>query len=148
MGGDFGFEDSYIQRVVSIHAPVWGRLSETIYSLPVLRFQSTPPYGGRRKSFSRPRRRDGVSIHAPVWGATPTRTSQRQTPRVSIHAPVWGATWQLKQDKMWQDFVSIHAPVWGATISAVENGQRKEFQSTPPYGGRRINFWSIGQIAG
>ena len=77
------------------------------------RFQSTPPYGGRRDEMEDDGAYYVVSIHAPVWGATLLRASTLIYPRVSIHAPVWGAT---------------------SGGQAVKAGAL--FQSTPPYGGR------------
>ena len=82
------------------------------------RFQSTPPYGGRHSKFSHGSGQKPVSIHAPIWGATITGECVSGCCCVSIHAPIWGAT----------DFSFTYEPVY-------------EFQSTPPYGGRRVtNF--------
>jgi len=58
-----------------------------------LRFQSTPPRGGRRQRIGDTRNAGLVSIHAPARGATWTREMLEQAlVRVSIHAPARGAT--------------------------------------------------------
>ncbi len=43
----------YVDRAVSIHAPVWGATALVHLIRRRLKFQSTPPYGGRLSSFSR-----------------------------------------------------------------------------------------------
>jgi len=35
---------------ISIHAPAWGATTDGYYGLYILRFQSTPPRGGRLRS--------------------------------------------------------------------------------------------------
>jgi len=107
---------------------------------PPCEFQSTRPYGARRRASPGFACLDAVSIHAPVWGATPnaptlllaTRFQSTRPygarhavlglrpglPRVSIHAPVWGATTVTVLDAL-DTCVSIHAPVWGATLPGI-----------------------------
>ncbi len=123
-------------RAVSIHAPVRGATSWDDASSDAIRFQSTPPCGGRRRrdrltsatgcSFN-PRPRAGgdarplgkqgpgtVSIHAPVRGATGSHVRGMTGHQVSIHAPVRGATGDGAPEVV-VCWVSIHAPVRGAT---------------------------------
>ncbi len=65
---------------------------------------------------------------------------------VSIHAPAWGATARPGRTKRQED-VSIHAPAWGATcIQLLDFIRFREFQSTPPRGGRRALRWINGII--
>ena len=56
--------------VVSIHAPARGATSFSAALNKGLKFQSTPPRGGRRNIQSRGVRTPKVSIHAPARGAT------------------------------------------------------------------------------
>ena len=101
-------------------------------------FQSTRPYGARRKVTrilassagfqpTRPYRARlviahvdhlvrHVSTHAPLWGATTSPFSPSSKPVVSFHAPLWGAT-PLDRLLPRLHVVSIHAPLWGATGS-------------------------------
>ena len=99
---------------VSIHAPAWGATffiffiffikcfnprprmgGDNIYyhmGSMVIRFQSTPPHGGRPKKGKKFYTKPEVSIHAPAWGATTGRGGLKIAHEVSIHAPAWGAT--------------------------------------------------------
>ena len=126
----------------------------------VLWFQSTPPHGGRRRSFSphltslirfNPRPRTGGDVATGVdlipggeFQSTPPhggRHNDTGRPNghifVSIHAPARGAT-----DGHWEEirqlFVSIHAPARGATIAVATAAFVALFQSTPPHGGRPL----------
>ena len=136
MGGDFTLADLQDLTPVSIHAPAWGATLSTPISNTGLRFQSTPPHGGRPSEWVstltwmcfNPRPRMGgdrtksaseaagiVSIHAPAWGATPFfETLGIPACHVSIHAPAWGAT-IVADPPVDGALVSIHAPAWGAT---------------------------------
>ena len=79
-------------HLVSIHAPVWGATSMCRTNSTMPGFQSTLPYGERRKGLIALMSPNPVSIHAPVWGATPEAAEKSVNYLVSIHAPVWGAT--------------------------------------------------------
>ena len=129
-----------VHQQVSIHAPAWGATRRAGSSRFVsVRFQSTPPRGGRRcfcrrsccwwrfnprprvggdKRWILPRHTIKVSIHAPAWGATRYGRVSRCIVNVSIHAPAWGATVQ-GQVRHHSAGVSIHAPAWGATPGLV-----------------------------
>ena len=77
-------------EIISIHAPVWGRVRHiTAYYLGS-KFQFTPPCGGGVKCVYGISVRQ-ISIHAPVWGRG-YYTGERidYGVRISIHAPVWG----------------------------------------------------------
>ncbi len=56
---------------------------------------------------------------------------------VSIHARVWRAT-MMQITKYCRNCVSIHARVWRATKTAGPSQHKAKFQSTPAYGGRRV----------
>ena len=71
---------------------VGGDTTSPILLPPPVRFQSTPPRGGRLLWVGYIQRPDGVSIHAPAWGATLPPTASSRPSEVSIHAPAWGAT--------------------------------------------------------
>jgi len=83
-------------RSVSIHAPTRGATDNIVVGGIGVRFQSTPPRGGRHKGIVGKGAWDGVSIHAPTRGATQYKLEIRQLQNVSIHAPTRGAT--LKPD--------------------------------------------------
>ena len=126
-------------------------------------FQSTPPRGGRRPPPRGWQDYDWkVSIHAPAWGATDDVVTGAFPKGVSIHAPAWGATRHPPEERGALE-VSIHAPAWGATMksSSVSSlnssfnprprvgGDRgalggraafRQFQSTPPRGGRPVIY--------
>ena len=54
---------------------------------------------------------------------------------VSIHAPAWGASYPGGvSPATWP--VSIHAPAWGASRHVQRPASARQFQSTPPRGGR------------
>ncbi len=131
---------------VSIHAPAWGRLLVVTFIINRIRFQSTPPHGGRPDwtCFSRMRR---CLIHAPAWGATDTFLLDKI---VSIHAPAGGRPGILGIQAGWlfvfhprprmgaTEFiarypsiqhgqVSIHAPAWGRrrAVTRIRNDTSK-----------------------
>ena len=127
---------------VSIHAPAWGATNVgPLHDCRVLKFQSTPPRGGRLGCLERV-----LWKHETKFQSTPPRggrlgeqvnrqfipCSFNPRPRVggdllrnlrselailvSIHAPAWGATRSSgckSRHKLIR--VSIHAPAWGAT---------------------------------
>ncbi len=121
-------------------------------------FQSTPPHGGRPGVGVDGHRGEAVSIHAPAWGATSRRQEDREShcgfnprPRMGgdSHKPhqVRRTSRFNPRPRMGGDLgvfatvgrdvrVSIHAPAWGATRLSWTTGPRREFQSTPPHGGR------------
>ena len=80
----------------------------------MIEFQSTLPYGERRKNILLPVAKCPVSIHAPVWGATLRLRKPDCLNPVSIHAPVWGAT----------------------DLAGLKDLGKRVFQSTLPYGER------------
>ena len=99
--------------VVSIHAPARGatscaRSNRTFSPL----FQSTPPRGGR-------------PIHG---GGLRPGASFNPRPRAGGDS--------ISKDNMVEQSVSIHAPARGATSPSRSDPWAKEFQSTPPRGGR------------
>ena len=47
MGGDLDLEINNDEEKVSIHAPAWGATKDFSDFLPIYKFQSTPPHGGR-----------------------------------------------------------------------------------------------------
>ena len=56
-------------RIISIHAPAWGRDQVTAPGgLWETSFQSTRPHGGATRRESAHRRLLAISIHAPAWG--------------------------------------------------------------------------------
>ena len=57
---------------------------------------------------------------------------------ISIHAPAWGATNEHIYNAV-TALISIHAPAWGATACYVVAFSSKQFQFTPPRGGR--HYW-------
>ena len=101
---------------VSIHAPARGATyARRAARLHRLRFQSTPPRGGRHA--------DAVSIARQATGFNPRPRAGGDVGMPSVHASLM--------------YVSIHAPARGATSDrTVERQLTMMFQSTPPRGGR------------
>ncbi len=87
-----------------------------------LRFQSTPPRGGRR----------GASYIA------------YRMPEVSIHAPAWGATKDSGLPPRCSNGFNPRPRVGGDAANSSTSNPLNTFQSTPPRGGRRTDpFWQI-----
>ena len=107
----------YVQDVkralISIHAPIRGRLYPSFKVSCGIRFQSTPPYGG-----------DFLSIQLQLG-------NHDFNPR-----PHTGATGHPgKRPRVRR--ISIHAPIRGRREGPVVACGYLRFQSTPPYGGDR-----------
>ena len=135
-----------------------GDLSTTPINQGSIKFQSTPPHGGRQKSRAIKKPFQVVSIHAPARGATVLIVSNPALQRFQSTPPHGGRPFNPRFFQL-QYVVSIHAPARGATLSypdlyvgikgfnprprtGGDNGQivgwetMKKFQSTPPHGGR------------
>ena len=167
VGGDYAGSTQAAAPHISIHAPAWGATASLASLRGTLRFQFTPPRGGRQGSPAHPapshnfnsRPRVGgdcaflhnvhfllISIHAPAWGATGGWLACNNAEPISIHAPAWGATGH-KHISAQDCRISIHAPAWGATYRiAAQCALFAYFNSRPRVGGdvtlkeRRINF--------
>ena len=102
--------------IVSIHAPARGATTQARESrLRVVRFQSTPPRGGRPALTRAVHPRHAVSIHAPARGATDdppivAAGQSRFNPR-----PRAGGDLSGHRADVAALVVSIHAPARGAT---------------------------------
>ena len=123
-------------KLISIHAPMWGATIRAHQRKPILIFQSTHPCGVRPWNKEQiyggyhfnPRTHVGcdfvlqiyynmhvdISIHAPMWGATLRYQIEDAILAISIHAPMWGAT-LIDLIYSHVNRISIHAPMWGAT---------------------------------
>ena len=102
------------------------------------KFQSTLPYGERLDDPFCNGWHRFVSIHAPVWGATLRRlTNGREGFGFNPRSRMGSDSFYLLSYKCIN--VSIHAPVWGATNPVCINADCRKFQSTLPYGERRIH---------
>ena len=97
--------------IISIHAPLRGRLVPGCAGAFRRRFQSTPPCGGDR---------------SPGFSRAP---SADFNPR-----PLAGATHREHQTK-YDSQISIHAPLRGRLIFMLPKISSRGFQSTPPCGG-------------
>ena len=136
VGGDGGRRILTAECLISIHAPAWGATRRRWRWNDIEVFQSTPPRGGRLRSYEqtdcgknfnpRPRvggdpflwtdcRRFTISIHAPAWGATHVFCHVTLLKPISIHAPAWGATIHLDA-LLSVGKISIHAPAWGGDV--------------------------------
>ena len=110
---------------VSIHAPGWGaRVGKGHLHMRRQSFNPRPRVGGEH-AYPRPGGYSHVSIHAPGWGARIDFAAHGPDPRVSIHAPGWGASPHSPRH-LYRFVVSIHAPGWGARVCADQ----------PPFAGR------------
>ena len=128
----------YNARKISIHAPAWG--ATTLFPLShslILKFQSTPPRGGRHYPhllYGAGRR---LFQSTPPRGGRPETAAHGNTiDRFQSTPPRGGRQWRERMHHKLKG-ISIHAPVWGAT-PYIEREDVKSFlfQSTPPCGGR------------
>ena len=120
-------------HVISIHAPIRGRLLFQVRCLISWGFQSTPPYGGDRVIPI------GRSVMPdfnprPHTGATPAVHADVLCPRISIHAPIRGRR-AVEPYGLPGPHISIHAPIRGRRHHGQRMAFPSGFQSTPPYGG-------------
>ncbi len=136
MGGDQTTEWLKQFNAVSIHAPTWGATKQHIEKILKVKFQSTPPHGGRRHkdldilflSCFNPRPHmggDGRLHLFLVDGA-----------EVSIHAPTWGATLLRRSSTVDRVAFQSTPPHGGRPPAPPEPTEEDLFQSTPPHGGR------------
>ncbi len=113
MGGDKFKPAASVFVAVSTHAPAWGATGQPVRSRNTLPFQLTPPHGGRRR---------------PPRAAHPPPPGFNSRPRMGGDGGARGIP--LRRG------VSTHAPAWGATSSSQMVTTAKQFQLTPPHGGR------------
>jgi len=156
--GDTGNAVGGDQGRVSIHAPARGATIAQVVMRRILRFQSTPPHEGRRRSPGWFPASPRFNPRPRTRGDAQKRTGKHGRPKVSIHAPARGAT-HLRPGRSggesfnprprtrgdsgssWKrrgDDVSIHAPARGATPQFAGAARCYTFQSTPPHEGRRV----------
>ena len=144
---------------VSIHAPVWGataprpraRLHPTCfnprarmgrdgnpltYKRFVRVFQSTRPYGARRRPGCADRANQQFQSTRPYGARRDNAERWRDGRRVSIHAPVWGATPANKRKPLIYSCFNPRARMGRDPLPNVWLGVTCEFQSTRPYGAR------------
>ena len=134
-GATSAFIVSKLDKIVSIHAPVWGATDYFYQYIIVASFNPRTRVGcdtvgkskgSNLKSFN-PRTRVGCDLKNLGFGGVfyrfnprtrvgcdPPKPDDEGSCGVSIHAPVWGATTRRKRQTR-KTRVSIHAPVWGAT---------------------------------
>ncbi len=128
-------------KLISIHAPVWGATAYGLYRVDNLVFQSTLPCGERPPIKSFHRDFTYISIHAPVWGATSEEAYDFCDLAISIHAPVWGAT-KIHNITDAIPEISIHAPVWGATtLTSVVGKTGRGISIHAPVWGATCRHW-------
>ena len=63
-------KSAWLEKIVSIHAPVWGATDKRRYVLDTVRGFNPRSRMGSDFPFCNPSPYPSVSIHAPVWGAT------------------------------------------------------------------------------
>ena len=122
-------------RIVSIHAPVKGRLLPPGLSAATALCFNPRPREGATNSAPRKLGKKIVSIHAPVKGRPLPFASPPDT-FVSIHAPVKG---RLTEDGVLpcDAGVSIHAPVKGRPINRSPSVRQSVVSIHAPVKGRR-----------
>ena len=129
---------------VSIHAPAWGATSLTLQGHLVARVSIHAPAWGATHIYEHPDAVTSVSIHAPAWGATGIELTQEQIKFGFNPRPRVGGDRQFFWNGLCCIGVSIHAPAWGANgYSDLRERAGREFQSTPPRGGRPANSSSV-----
>ena len=97
--------------IISIHAPIRGRLQTISFLSHWTNFNPRP--------------------HT---GATDKARAQKWAEQISIHAPIRGRP-ALGVFCQCHSGISIHAPIRGRLIGGVDSSTGALFQSTPPYGG-------------
>ncbi len=148
---------SMTHNLVSIHAPAWRATRRTGRSGPCLKFQSTPPHGGRlhdrftsvslRCFNPRPRMEgDEHQIYniggkkmfqsTPPHGGRHILANQERALIVSIHAPAWRAT--STRAALHRDRGFNPRPRMEGDQQHRHRPRKYRFQSTPPHGGRHF----------
>jgi len=156
MGRDDATDRLDILVVVSIHAPVWGATRPQTPLQRFFEFQSTRPYGARRRRSPSVCARCSFQSTRP-YGARPAACAAANRPRMFQSTRPYGARQAVllasgfpdsfnPRARMGRDRsacarlcgyeVSIHAPVWGATFTSRDTAENITFQSTRPYGAR------------
>ena len=114
--------------------PRGGRLEHTVWVSNQELFQSTPPRGGRPPPRSPLRPLPCFNPRPRAGGDLQTRPRAAGQHRVSIHAPARGATCRKAVCRLVAR-VSIHAPARGATRSSSPRTRRTRFNPRPRAGG-------------
>ena len=126
---------------VSIHAPARGATPRTITTWRTLRFQSTPPRGGRQQAKTRSRPQI-------AFQSTPPRGGRLWVPLT----PLWDAEFQSTPPRGGRPLATYSfLSLYSVFQSTPPRGGRRRFiwphpchcgfQSTPPRGGRRRFIW-------
>ena len=142
------------QYLISIHAPLRGRLARTSISLRPLSFQSTPPCGGDpgplkstpKSSNFNPRPLAGATAGymlsndqiifqstPPCGGDASADLMGNTSSRFQSTPPCGGDVTVMESIKAL--LISIHAPLRGRPGTAGDRPLQDPFQSTPPCGG-------------
>ncbi len=100
-----------------------------------IRFQSTPPHGGRPTAGCFLTPWGPVSIHAPAWGATKFGGIKTTNPEFQSTPPHGGRRGSIGFVLLVTVFQST-PPHGGRHMELGVHGRPKAFQSTPPHGGR------------
>ena len=122
--------------IVSIHAPAWRATEgiEATYDASV-KFQSTPPHGGRRRRYGAYLYCKFVSIHAPAWRAT-SRIDAVALSEKFQSTPPHGGRHAIKATFISADKFQSTPPHGGRQKKPCCLFPPSMFQSTPPHGGR------------
>ena len=99
-----------VQQSISIHAPVWERLSHRGRWSGRTDFNPRSRMGATDAIVSAMTLRE-ISIHAPVWERPCVARCSVTDMRISIHAPVWERHLEREGADVASN-ISIHAPVW------------------------------------
>ena len=136
MGGDASAA-MYLASVcdVSIHAPAWGATWISLRNHQLLKFQSTPPHGGRRPCTS----------CKPPWclfQSTPPHGGRHREAETSDpwdvfqSTPPHGGRPEICLSPYFCLSFNPRPRMGGDTIATLSMNQDNVFQSTPPHGGR------------
>ncbi len=122
-GATYTYFPSFLNKIISIHAPLCGERPMRMYILPPIEsFQSTPPYAGSDLCL------ENIQRPLEVFQSTP---------------PYAGSDFYGSSVPPIHKTISIHAPLCGERLHIPQYRFFPfEFQSTPPYAGSdRIGEW-------
>ena len=127
--------------------PRGGRLSSISVGLALGIFQFTPPRGGRPKTWLPVEKPKNFNSRPRVGGDAARNHFDRSPDAISIHAPAWGATHGCEAIHT-HIAISIHAPAWGATWMQSPAAESSAISIHAPAWGATLREWRAEQPRG
>ena len=125
---------------ISIHAPIRGRPSASLFNHCLMSISIHAPIRGRPGIADLKYTVATISIHAPIRGRHCSPSRINSTSAFQSTPPYGGDCTGIRADRRQQNFNP--RPHTGATFKHLTRRQPHVFQSTPPYGGDRFRIAS------